>query len=118
MTETRPNFLRYLCLEASFLINPAFCAVNGTLAGRGLNLASISISQLVGSETVSRTFTSVDAGSGHLDTERRGSHRDLRDPPDARHPGIERIGVVERHLHACHRSAQRVGTGGDRLDGR
>jgi subtilisin family serine protease len=58
------KYIGFTCVNWEFLWAPGTCAfVGGPVNPTDLNLPSIAISQLVGSETVSRTFTSVDTGS-------------------------------------------------------
>lgn len=57
------GYVRYLCREAAFLVSPATCTAIGSQSGTDINLPSIAIGQLVGSQSVSRTFRSVATGS-------------------------------------------------------
>jgi subtilisin family serine protease len=58
------QYVGFTCVDFEFVWVPGTCAaVGGPVEPENLNLPSIAISRLVGSQTVSRTFTSVDAGT-------------------------------------------------------
>lgn len=63
-TGTVFDYAAFTCVDIAYVWAPGTCEFIGyTIQARDLNLASIAISHLVGSETVSRRFTSVDDGS-------------------------------------------------------
>jgi len=58
------KYVGFTCVNWAFLWAPGTCAtVGGPVDPSELNLPSIAFGQLVGSETTTRTFTSVDSGT-------------------------------------------------------
>ncbi len=63
LRNTLFKYIGFTCVNWEFLWVPGTCArVGGPVNPTDLNLPSIAISQVVGSETTTRTFTSVDSG--------------------------------------------------------
>jgi hypothetical protein len=57
----RADYLRFLCGATPQFVTPATCTTLGAIDPSDLNLASIGIAQLAGTQTVTRTVTNVGA---------------------------------------------------------